>query len=153
MAGIRSRKLDLIFKVIVCVLLVALIGGVTFAIVKTVKNEKTKEISFLSYEVGGLDETGATVQDKASVRLKDYITTDGLTVKIDEKATVTYKVYYYDTDKNFVSVTDALSTDFAETIPETAKYAKILITPTEDNDISLFEIRGYAKQLTVTVNK
>ena len=152
-ANINRKKLDLIFKIIVCVLLVALIGGVTYAIVRVAQKEDTKEISSLSYKIGALDDNGDFVKNTASIVSKDFVSTDGLTIKLQENADVSYKVYFFDTDKAFVSATEAQSADFAGTIPENAKFAKIVITPLHDAEVSIFEMSGYAKQLTVTANK
>lgn len=153
MANISRRKLDLIFKIIVCVLLVALIGGVTYAIVRVVQKGETKEISSLAYKIGALDDNGTFMKNTASIVSKDFISSDGLTIKLQENAEVSYKVYFYDADKAFVSASEAQSADYADTIPENAKYAKIVITPLHDAEVSIFEMSGYAKQLTVTVNK
>lgn len=153
MANISRKKLDLIFKIIVCVLLVALIGGVTYAIVRVVQKDETKEISSLAYKIGALDDNGAFMNNTASIVSKDFISSDGLTVKLQENAEVSYKVFFYDTDKAFVSASEVQSADYAGTIPENAKYAKIVITPLHDAEVSIFEMSGYAKQLTVTVNK
>lgn len=153
MANISRRKLDLIFKIIVCVLLVALISGVTYAIVRVVQKDETKEISSLAYKIGALDDNGAFMKNTASIVSKDFISSDGLTIKLQENAEVSYKVYFFDADKAFVSASEAQSADYAGTIPENAKYAKIVITPLHDAEVSIFEMSGYAKQLTVTVNK
>lgn len=153
MANISRRKIDLIFKIIVCVLLVALIGGVTYAIVRVAQKDETKEISSLAYKIGALDDNGAFVKNTASIVSKDFISSDGLTIKLQENAEVSYKVYFYDADKNFVSASEAQSADYTGTIPENAKFAKIVVTPLHDAEVSIFEMGGYAKQLTVTVNK
>lgn len=153
MANISRRKLDLIFKIIVCVLLVALIGGVTYAIVRVVHKDETKEISSLAYKIGALDDNGAFMKNTASIVSKDFISSNGLTIKLQENAEVSYKVFFYDADKAFVSASELQSADYAGTIPENAKYAKIVITPLHDAEVSIFEMSGYAKQLTVTVNK
>lgn len=153
MANISRKKLDLIFKIIVCVLLVALICGVTYAIVRVVQKDETKEISSLAYKIGALDDNGAFMKNTASIVSKDFISSDGLTIKLQENAEVSYKVFFYDADKAFVSASEAQSADYAGTIPENAKYAKIVITPLHDAEVSIFEMSGYAKQLTVTVNK
>lgn len=152
-ANINRKKLDLIFKIIVCVLLVALIGGVTYAIVRVAQKEDTKEISSLAYKIGALDDNGDFVKNTASIVSKDFVSTDGLTIKLQENADVSYKVYFFDTDKAFVSATEAQSADYVGTIPENAKFSKIVITPLHDAEVSIFEMSGYAKQLTVTVNK
>ena len=86
---------------------------------------------------------------------RSAFTTDGLKVKIEDEATVTYTLYFYGAEDEFISKTAALSEDFDGSIPENAETAKIVITPIEDEDgkVELTEVLGYAGQVTVTVNK
>ena len=133
------------------------------------KLETTKTVgSFNTYEVGKLDqETGKGLTKSAIedcddydgfMHLKSYINADGLKCKLVEKATIEYKVYFFDDHYNAVVNSDWLTDDFnvADYSSYTdIKYAMIEITPTADPDgiISNSEISGYAKQLTVTYNK
>lgn len=117
------------------------------------KKKIRKRFHLLRTKIGALDDNGDFVKNTASIVSKDFVSTDGLTIKLQENADVSYKVYFFDTDKAFVSATEAQSADFAGTIPENAKFAKIVITPLHDAEVSIFEMSGYAKQLTVTVNK
>lgn len=115
------------------------------------KKKIRKRFHLLRTKIGALDDNGDFVKNTASIVSKDFVSTDGLTIKLQENADVSYKVYFFDTDKAFVSATEAQSADFAGTIPENAKFAKIVITPLHDAEVSIFEMSGYAKQLTVTV--
>ena len=84
------------------------------------------------------------------------VATDGLKVELQDDAKVTYELFFYDEENAFISSTGALSTDFLGlTVPINAETAKIVITPTEDEDgfISLTEVIGYASQVTVTMNR
>lgn len=148
----KNRKL--LFG-IVAVLLVALTGTVMVLAIQMNKQITTKTVSALTdYDIGSLDVNGKVIKSSENIYLKDYITTDGLKVTIKEKSDIQYKLYFYDADKTFVSAsTTWLTADFDGNVPANAKYARVLIDPTEDAEVSALEVFGYANQLTVTYNK
>ena len=148
----KNRKL--LFG-IVAVLLVALTGTVTVLEIQMNKQITTKTVSSLTdYDIGSLDVNGKVIKSSENIYTKDYINVDGLKVTIKEKADVQYKLYFYDADKTFVSAsTTWLTADFDGNVPANAKYARVLIEPTEDAEVSALEVFGYANQLTVTYNK
>ena len=87
---------------------------------------------------------------------RDAFTTDGLKIELADDAAVSYELYFYDADGEFVSKTGALTADYdGGTVPETAATVKVVITPTEDEDgkVTLTEVFGYASALTITVNR
>lgn len=144
-------------KWIITFVLIAMLSiAVVFAFVKIDKNQKTKTLgtNSFTYAIGLLDAEGEYVQGTSSIYTKDFTSVDGLTVEIKEDATITYKLFFYDADKEFVDKTSDLSLNYdGSSIPSTAEYFKIMITPTNDAEVSFFEIGTYAGQLTVTVNK
>lgn len=164
----KKSSIALIISVIVGVVVIA--GGIALA-TRISKLETTKTVgTFNTYEVGKLDqETGKGMTKSAKeecddyeayMHLKSYINADGLKVKVAEKATVEYRIYFYDDHYELVLATDWLDEDFSVadySSSETTgiKYAQIEITPTADPDgiISSSEISTYAKMLTVTYNK
>lgn len=148
----KNRKL--LFG-IVAVLLVALTGTVMVLAIQMNKQITTKTVSSLTdYDIGSLDVNGKVIKSSENIYTKDYINVDGLKVTIKEKADVQYKLYFYDADKTFVSAsTTWLTADFDGNVPANAKYARVLIDPTEDAEVSALEVFGYANQLTVTYNK
>ena len=106
--------------------------------------------------IAALDDIGEQTDGDTSIVTRNAVTTDGLKVEIADDATVTYALYFYDADGEFVSKTADLSADFdGSAIPENAETAKIVITPTADEDgkVDLSEVLGYAGQVTITVNK
>lgn len=150
-----NRKNRKILFCIVAVLLVALTGTVTVLAIQMNKQITTKSVSALTdYDIGTLDANGKVIKSSENIYTKDYINVDGLKVTIKEKADVQYKLYFYDADKTFVSAsTTWLTADFDGNVPANAKYARVLIDPTEDAEVSALEVFGYANQLTVTYNK
>jgi len=142
--------------IITFALISILIVGMIFAFVKIDKNEKTKTLgtSSFTYSIGILDAEGKYEQGTTSIYTKEYHSVDGLTVEVDEDATVKYSIFFFDKDEKFVDKTSDLSLNYDGTsTPETAEYFKIMITPTNDAEVSWSEIGRYAGMLTVTVNK
>ena len=107
------------------------------------------------YIIGGLDDEGAAAEGDTSIVTRGTFTTDGLKVDLADEAEVTYELYFYDGEENFISSTGALSADFNGEVPENAEYAKCVITPTADEDgkVDLMEVLGYAGQVTISVNR
>lgn len=134
-------------------LIAILFVGLVVTMVKLNKQITTETVGTSAYSIGILDGQGQYEKDTSSIYTKDYITTDGLKCKLADKAKITYKLYFYDKDKKFVSFTTQQTADYSGEIPETAKYVRIVITPTNDAEVSIFEKGDYAKQLTVTYNK
>ncbi len=154
----HERK-DAIKWIVTAILLVAIITTLVVVIVKVNKNDKTATVGYRSYEIGTLSETGEFTKSNEAIVTKEYITVKGLTVELKEDAKVQYRVFYYTKDSEtgkmtFVSATELISSDLAvNAIPETAQYAKILIVPTRDSEVSDKEVRDYVSQVTVTHNK
>jgi hypothetical protein len=145
-----SRKIRNIASAIVLILLVGTIIGLVVHFNNTTVTEK---MTSTSYSICGLTDKGAEKESKATL-VSDYISTDGLTIEVADDAEVEYKVYYYTEDKEFISSSEFLSVDLDTTsIPTNAKYARILIDPTDDDVISILEKSGYVGQLTVTYKK
>ena len=59
-----------------------------------------------------------------------------------------------DDEEVFLSATDVLDADLdASLIPEGAELCRIVVEPTMDAEVGLFEIEGYAGQLSISYNK
>ena len=140
---------------LVTLALIALTSVVVVLGIRLNKQATTTTVSAATgYDIGTLDANGKVIKSSENIYTKDYINVDGLKVTIKEKADVQYKLYFYDADKTFVSAsTTWLTADFDGNVPVNAKYARVLIDPTEDAEVSLLEVFGYANQLTVTYNK
>ncbi len=157
MSSFKKRMSANKVKWIITFVLIAMLSvAMIFAFVRIDKNEKTKTLgtNSFTYGIGLLDTEGEYKQGTSSIYMKDYHSVDGLTIELKDKATVTYKLFFYDEDKEFIDVTSDLSLNYdSSSTPELAEYFKIMITPTNDAEVSFFEIHEYASQLTVSVNK
>ena len=141
-------------KWIIAFVLIAIIGlGLIGLAVSINQKETIKRIGIEAYSIGTLNETGEFVESEEGLCTKGLYTVDGLTITVDDDASVTYKLYFFGAEETFISSTSALSTDFDGELPEGAKYFKIAITPANDTKVEWFEINGYVSQLSVVVNK
>ena len=150
----KRSAVQILMSVIVAILAAALVGGAIFGIVRLVDYTKsdTKHPS-LDWQVGALDANGSYRATKGSLYTKDPFDCQGLSVTLDFESSVTYQIYFYDSEVNFISATEILSETYSDKIPEIATKARIVITPKDDTSISWLEKNGYVKQLTITVLK
>lgn len=144
-----------LFKKIALVLAaVAAITAVGFgvkAIVDYTKNDLKKITP--SFEVGNLGADGKYVNDKSTLYTKEAFACEGLQIKLDFDNQINYEVYFYDNLDNLVTKSETLSS--SQVFPLKAGYARIVITPTDDDDnkISWTEKLSYPRQMTIKVNK
>ena len=151
----KHKASDMVKWVIVFLLIIGLIATTVTLFVKLDRQTTVTEIGAEAYTIAALDDSGEQVDGDTSIVTRNAFTVDGLAVAIEDDATVAYALYFYDADGEFVSKTDSLSADFDGNIPDNAESAKIVITPTADEDgkVTLTEVFGYAGQVTVTVNR
>lgn len=147
-------------KIIVTILLVVLclgiVGGGIAGIIKLTDSGKldTKSISSMKFSVGGLDSNGKYMNTNASIYTKEAFECQGLNVNLSFDNEVEYQVYFYDQNNDFVHTTGKLTGAFVkDSVPFFAKYARIVVTPKNDDVVSRTEAYKYAKQLKITVNR
>ncbi len=133
------------------VVLIGAVFGVT-ALFRKAEEETQKEIS-PTWAIGGLTEQGAYLETKESIYTKDAFECYGLNIKMDFDNNISYRIFFYDYNDEFVGLTEKLTTNYSEDIDILVKSARIVITPNEDSKISWYEKIGYAKQLTISVDK
>lgn len=105
------------------------------------------------YVVGTLDNTGAFTKNGGSFVTEDYYEVDGLAVTVKENAELSYKLYFFNEDKEFISATNNFCVTYNGVIPEDAAFFKISIDPTNDDDISIYDIMNFSSQVEVKYYK
>jgi hypothetical protein len=148
---IHANKKKWIKRILAGVVTVALAVGFAITLTMTIKNP-TKAVGASAYTVGAIDDSGKTTEAENAIYTKDTINVDGLRCKVADDAKITYRVYFYKENGELAGATKELSTDLTDDlIPGEAVSARIVITPTADEDgkISTSEKYEYAKQLTV----
>ena len=141
---------------LIVVLILAAVGGGTAGIISLVDSDKfdTKNISDLSFGIGGLDSAGKYMSTDKSIYTKDAFECQGLSVSLEFDSEISYQIYFYDQNNDFVHTTGKLESAFvSDSIPFFAKYARIVITPDDDEKVTTLEVLKYAKQLNVKVNR
>ena len=112
---------------LIVVLILAAVGGGTAGIISLVDSDKfdTKNISDLSFGVGGLDSTGKYMSTDKSIYTKDAFECQGLSVSLEFDSEISYQIYFYDQNNDFVHTTGKLESAFvSDSIPFFAKYAR-----------------------------
>ena len=145
--------------IITVVLVLGVVGGLIGGIVAIMRNTDKidnaltyKTIGATKYAIGGLDGNGNYMNTDQSIYTKDAFECQGLNCTLDFDNDVSYQIYFYDQNNEFVHTTGKLTGAFVQdSVPFFAKYARIVITPNDDNKISLFEKGKYARQLNTTV--
>ena len=152
----QHKRSDTVKWIIVFLLVFALVGAVAALFVQIDRQTTVTELGPEAYMIGALDAEGKATDSDATIVTRKAFSTDGLKVELADEAEVTYELFYYDDEDEFISSTGALGTDFYGLgVPLTAKAFQIVITPTEDEDgkVSLTEVIGYADQVTVTIDR
>ena len=135
---------------------VAAITAVAFG-VKAIVDYTRNDLKTInpSFEVGSLGSDGKYVADECSLYTKEAFGCYGLQVKPDFDSGVDYQVFYYDILDNFVSSSEVLSEGYSAEAPLNGAYARMVITPREDEDgkIGFTEKIKYSNQITVKFKK
>ena len=154
--ALRShKKSDMIKWILVLIVGIALIGAVIGLAVKLNRSTTDERLGSEAYSIGIIDEDGEIDKsEKTSIYTRNAIKVDGLTIELAKDAEVTYSLFFYNKKGKFVESKDYTTTDFKSAdVPEGATSVRIVITPTDDDEITLTEIKGYANQLTVRFKK
>lgn len=147
-----TKKKTKLWLIVLTVLIgVIALSCATFAL-KINNSITTDSVSFTAYSIGSLDEQGKPVSSSESLYTEAYYSVDGLKVQLKEKANVTYKLFWYDSEKNHIGETVELSDDYSGCL-EGASYFRVLVTPIDDAEVTIFELMTYAGQLNITFNK
>ena len=137
---------------------VALVSAVFGLFTPTVAKD-TDTVGRFDWVIGTINDTGKAVESARSIYTKDMMDVNKMAIDIsDDDAIITYKVVFYDEEKEFVSMTDALSADYdVETLPEGANYFRVLVTPVmvdeEPVEINFFNMAKYSNQIEITFAK
>lgn len=152
------------WKSILCgILVVATLIGACAGIAAISKKE-TKTLSPGIFSRGGLNENGEHIITNQTIYTKEAFACEGLRIEPDFEFKGTYDVYYYNADMGFLESRTGLTGVHDEDYP-LADYARVVIKPDiktlaaeqgikeKDFKISFYEVRSYAKELDITVNK
>ena len=150
----KSKTKKILKGILIGAVVVTLISLFTTLFVKLDRQTTTTKIGGEAYSIGAIDvDTGDVLETSTSIYLRKAVTIDGLKCELAEDAKITYQLFFFNEDGDFLAATDVLTSDFDGNVPDGAESVKIVITPTEDDNVTLTEVLGYAGQLTVRVNR
>lgn len=122
--------------------------------VKINRLDKTDELTKRDWEKGLIGADGGEIRGTIAIRTKGFVPIDGLTFDLRENPGITYQIFWYDENKVFIEATGELVVDYDMTTkPELAEYARIMIKPMNDPEVSKSEIADYASELSVEWTK
>ena len=153
----RGRKwLRNLVTILLCLVVVGgVVGGVVALTRNTDKIDEAltyKSIGWTKYSIGGLASNGSYMSTDQSIYTEKAFECQGLNVTPVFDSTVSYQIYFYDQNNEFVHTTGRLTGTFVQdSVPFFAKYARIVITPNDDNKVTIFEKAKYAKQIEVKI--
>ena len=133
---------------------VVALGLSSGALIRQATSEKTKELASYNYTIAAIDEEGKLDKAEKGFIVSDKLNVDDLvSIEVDEDASLTVTVYWYDADGVLLSSNEVAGE--TPEAPEDAETFRVCIEPFEDEDgeISAFEKGGYAKLVTVTLKK
>ena len=151
-----SNKTKNILKSALCVVLVvATVLGVASLFSR---KDDLKEIHPV-FSIGGLTELGKYAEQDNTIYTKEAFECEDLRIEVDFEKTITYRVFFYADNGEFISSTKDMTENFVSDVPDGAVFARVLITPDwealevekEDRVISWLEIAKYSNQLTIKV--
>ena len=127
------------------------------AFVRIGNMETNKKLTIGDYQVATINATGKISESKQTIVTKDLLQLEDIEITLDEDATISYKVYYYDEDEKFISASDTLTSDYEVENVLNAKYVRVLITPAlvdgEPAEVSALNMHNYTSQITIKVAK
>ena len=144
---VRNDKVKWVITFIFLTLLTAAVVGLCVGLT----NQLPDEINAHDFKIGALNSEGKFTEDSGSIVMKNLVSAEGLTCEISEDAEISYKIFFFDKNKDFVSSTEALEVDYTQTAPTNAVYAKVVIIPLDDAEVSSAEIKTYVNMLTITL--
>ena len=147
----NRRKISL--KKILCLILVGVVAVTVIGGVAAFAKKDTKTLSSTIFSRGGLDENGDYVNTNKSIFTEEMFECLGLVVTPDIKFNGTYQIFYYNYDGVYLSKSPVYEKTTRLNIPELAKYARIVLTIDDDDDIDWFEKYKYANLVEIKVQK
>ena len=134
------------------------------SLVKVNNSQTTRKLGVFDYSLGTISTTTGKVSTSSKHIVTDcFCSVDGMKIELSDDASVSYKVFFYDSDKEFIDATASKQGDFEESdieelsLSSTAKYFKVEITPAqvdgEDVSVSILTKHTYTNQLSISFNK
>ena len=152
----KNRTKKIVAGIVAAVVAIAALAGIIALFRPNTKDEKIKINP--AFSVGALDENGAYEQSDSTLYTKDAFDAEGLETKVAFDATISYQLFYYDENVDFISASGTLNVNYVAELPEGAEYARVMIMPdwtgveVEDQEIGVLDKSKYTSQIEFWVN-
>ncbi|MBQ7343315.1 MAG: hypothetical protein IJW53_00955 [Clostridia bacterium] len=152
---INTKTKNTLKKILLCVLGVALIFG-AFTLVSDYKSEELKTVH-VSYHIGDLNNSGAPIENENAM-YSDAFECAGLTITPAFDSQVEFKVAFYDSNGQFISLVPKTAVTTTYDVPDLATHARVVLTPkntyeNDDDKIGLIEKIELANDIEIKVFK
>ena len=118
MNGKRINR-DTVKWVVEAVLMFLLAVGICAIAYNTKDVERIKTLGSSAYAVGVIDDEGKIdAETKTAIHTKNLYPLNEVKIEMDKGANVTYTLFFYGTDKELMSKTNAQSSTYRGTFPE-----------------------------------
>lgn len=120
--------------------------------------QANRKLTANDYNVGSISvETGKVIESKQNFYSGIY-EIEGSEIVVEDDCTASYRVFFYDEDKAYISCTETLTEDLAtDSIPEGAKYFRVIVTPGlvdgEPVECKFTNTGKYISQVSITIEK
>jgi hypothetical protein len=127
--------------------------------ISAILKDDTKTVGVTVFTDGGVDEkTGKFEECEDAICTEDFIECAGLKVTPDFDSSIQYQIFWYNMDKIYFEHTKLTDEPFSDSVPECAKYCRIMIVPgdseeTEDGKIQFWEVYKIANKVKIEVSK
>ena len=155
----KFKNMSLLTKIIMLVLVIGALIGIFGLISSLTKTKDDLKVVNLNWSIGELNSNGKMNDSKYSIYTKESFDCFGLKTELAFDSNITYKVFYYDELGNFLESTQTYNENVEIYVPDGAVKCRIVITPifaddveAKDREIKWYEVKSYAKQLTVYVS-
>ena len=131
------------------------VAGVS-ALVEVAEDDK-KTISPV-FKIGGLSDEGIATDNKGALFTPEAFKADGLEINLDFDSHLSYQVYYYTPDDEYVGCTEKFTKSGSPYLAP-GLYARVVLYPIwgqlddEDMEISWYEVFGYTSDVEIRVTK
>lgn len=153
----KRRRIN--FKSILGIVLIIILAFAVIGGIGSCAKDETDNISMFEFERGELDKNGKHVSSKRAIYTKSAFACLGLECVPDFDGQISYAVYYYDANGNFIDSVTEITGTYTYDHPF-ATHARVVIYPDvpesddeEDFKIAFYEVYSIAKKLDISVSK
>ena len=154
----KSKTKKKAFRSLILILVGVLALGAVLGVGASLKKDDDMKVISPTFAVGGLNDEGKYVNTDASIYTKNAFECEGLEVKLDFDANVTYQAFYYDDLDNFISASEEYEVSDQLDVPVDATHARLVVTPDWDEDVAIedrvchwYDVYKYSSQLKISV--